>query len=64
MSKGKDADPEFQEFIDKNKIKPTLSPGQISPTVADTIKSSQLMDKIFMYKRVDESSDGHLMLKA
>jgi hypothetical protein len=64
MAKAKEIDPEFVEFIEKNKIQPLASKAGEKLTIMDTLKSSQLNCKIFMYKRIDENSEGHSILQA
>ena len=113
MSKAKGDDPLFQEFINKNHIKPTKlklekpqlkrtfdprlakkqtkgfqqfrvtgfikkkepesEPKRITEpwvpkeakhiTMMDTLTNSRLGDKIFMYSKVDESSEGYAILR-
>ncbi|TNV81707.1 hypothetical protein FGO68_gene14235 [Halteria grandinella] len=64
MGKAQEIDPDFIEFIDKNKIHPVASKAGSKVTIIDTLKSSQINDKIFMYKRIDENSEGHNILQA
>lgn len=64
MTKATEIDPTFIEFIDKNKIHPVPSSPGKKLTIMDTLKCSQLNEKIFMYKRIDENSEGHSILQA
>ena len=52
MTKVRDMDPDFLKQLQD--MKP-LSHKHI--TVMETIKNSQLSDKIYMFKRVDETTD-------
>lgn len=66
MSKASEIDPQFLEFLNKNKISPTkiINGVRQQPTVIDTLKNSQLSDKIYMFKKVDENTDGYNMILA
>ena len=66
MSKASEIDPQFLEFLNKNKISPTkvINGEKQLATVIDVLKNSQLSDKIYMFKKVDENTDGYNMIAA
>ena len=76
ISKAKDFDPEFIEFIQQNKVKPTPN-RSVQPkakilhqdennqhiTMMDTLKNSSLGDKILMFSKVDQNTEGHAIVQ-